>query len=737
MVQQQDQAAYTGMPASAIGTGLVDLVLPVEKMGPDLLKYLHQPYIAAKEKPDTTDTLDATIKKILLIIRSKTGNDFRGYKLNTIRRRVERRMALQQIRRLQDYLRFIEQTPVEIDTLFKDLLIGVTSFFRDPQAFETAAEKALVPILKNKHPDSPVRIWVPACATGEEAYSLAILLDELMSRLNKHHHVQIFATDIDEDAIKLARQGLYPYSIAADVTKQRLHRFFVKDGKTYAIRKKIREPVVFALQNLINDPPFSRLDMVSCRNLLIYMDKELQKKIIPLFHFSLVPDGMLFLGSSESIGRFSDLFTPIHSKHKLFKRKEILLEKMVEYPRTPLLDTVGVPQPTEPKKALDARAVAESMVLKHYTPDSVLINEKYEILYYLGDTSPFLSQSAGEPSVSLLHLIRKELYHKLSIGLAKAVREKTNIVIKELPLHHDRRLTTCDISINPLNEPAAPQGMMLVIFEKHDSPADTATETKAKVDEETLNPHVNSLEEELKYTRESLQSTIEELETSNEELKSANEELQSTNEELKSTNEELETSREEMHSTNEELVTINDELQSKLAELVRAKDDINNLMASTEIATLFLDCQLRIKRYTPVTTELFNLIENDIDRPIGDITSSIAYTNLPKDAETVLPTLIPIEKEFSTEDGKWFTMRMMPYRTGDNLIDGIVVTFADISRIKRSEDLQRLATVVQDANDAITVQDFDGNILAWNKAAERIYGWDKSEALKMNIGIWL
>ena len=733
MVQQQDQAAYAGMPTSAIGTGLVDLVLPIEKMGPELLNYLHHPYIAAKDKPALNDTSDAIIKKILFLVRTTTGNDFSGYKPNTIHRRIERRMALQQIGRLEDYLRFIQRTPAEIHTLFKDLLIGVTSFFRDPQAFAAVAEKALTPTLQNNALGKPIRIWVPGCATGEEAFSLAILLVELMDKLNQHHVVQIFATDIDEDAINLARQGLYPDSIAADVSKQRLKRFFTKSDKTYTIQKQIREMVIFAVQNLINDPPFSKLDLVSCRNLLIYMDKELQKHIIPLFHFTLRAEGVLFLGSSESIGRFSDLFTPIQSKHKLFKRKEVLLETMTNYPIPPLLDTAASHQAAGPNRTLDARSVAEKMVLKDYAPDSVLINEHFEILYFLGDTSPYLRQAVGEPSINLLKLIPQQLRHKLGVGLAKAVREKGKIAIENLTLKNLDQLTTLTIVVTPLNDPAIPPGMMLVVFEKQRSTATPPIEIKADNDEESLDPHLKSLEEELRYTRQNLQSTIEQLETSNEELKSTNEELQSTNEELKSTNEELETSKEEMHSTNEELVTINDELQNKLKELGRAKDDINNLMASTEIATLFLDCNLHIKRYTPRTSKLFNLIESDIDRPVGDITSKMKYVHISDDARDVLATLIPLEKELESKEGEWFAMRMMPYRTSDNLIDGVVITFTDITRMKRSEELGRLAAVVQDANDAITVQDFEGTILAWNQAAEKIYGWRETEMLDQSI----
>ena len=695
IVQEEAQAAFAGMPASAIQTGLVDLVLKVENMGPELLNYLHHPYMADRQKSVVDKSFETFIMKILHLIRTSTGNDFSGYKQNTIRRRIGRRMALHQITTINEYYRYVERTPAEIDILFKDLLIGVTNFFRDPKAWQVLQEKILPDLIKNKPSKASIRIWVPGCATGEEAYSLAILLLEGLEKMNTYTDVQIFATDIDEDAIVSARQGVFTDNIAADVSRQRLRRFFVKNGKTYEVNKQIRDMIVFAIQNLINDPPFSRLDLVSCRNLLIYMDSALQKQILPLFHFTLRSEGILLLGNSESIGGFADLFTPIDTKWKIFKRKEVLLENMAEYPMPPLVDARGMNTPPVKKlvpKTSNIRSIAEKLILDRYAPASVLINAKFKILYYIGDTGPYLQQPSGEPAINILNMIHKDLRYKLSLVLKNAVKTKKQIVTGGLQFQVNGDVKTVNMTVNPLNEPALPEGLLMVVFEAQSPPGPVDAKKpgkpgkKAKLDDDPLDPRIKNLEQELKYTRENLQTTIEELETSNEELKSTNEELQSTNEELQSTNEELETSKEEMHSTNEELVTINAELQHKVKELESVNNDISNLLASTEIATMFLDYDLRIRRYTPSTTSLFNLIGSDVGRPISDITARIDYEDFQKDARRVLNKLVPIEKEVHTRDGRSIAIRIIPYRTVDNKIDGLVVTFVDVTERKRALD---------------------------------------------------
>jgi two-component system CheB/CheR fusion protein len=528
--------------------------------------------------------------------------------------------------------------------------------------------------------------------------------------------------------------AVYPDSIAADVSSERLDRFFIKEDNTYRIKKQIRDMVVFAEQNVIKDPPFSRLDLVSCRNLLIYMETVLQKKILPLFHYTLTHQGILFLGTSESIGEFSHLFSPISSKWKIFKYKEYVVDRMIDYPRTPLYDVLPTPQSFEEKRVptvADIHNLAERIILENYAPPSVLINAQYEILHFIGQTDKYLAPPTGKASFNVLKMAREGLKYKLSTALHKAVKQKKTVLSTGIKIKHNNSLRTVDLVVRPLTESGFTQGFMLVMFQDKTLPGPAAIKKTARKD--IVDPYVLSIEKELQSTKEYLQTTNEELETSNEELKSTNEELQSVNEELQSTNEELETSKEELQSTNEELVTVNAELQKKVEELSEANNDINNLLASTEIGTIFLDINLCIKRFTPAITKLFNLIQTDTGRPIGDINSNIQLDDLFERAQKVLDTLVRQEVELQDKKGNWYSMRIAPYRTLENVIDGVVLTFVDISKLKQIKELNRLATVVRDSNDAITVQDIDGNVLAWNKGAEQMYGWSQAEALQMNV----
>jgi len=575
---------------------------------------------------------------------------------------------------------------------------------------------------------------VAGCATGEEAYSIAILFAEVTDELKKQVQIQIFASDIDNEALDIARTAVYPDSIAADVSSQRLDLFFIKEDNTYRIKKQIRDMVVFADQNVIKDPPFSRLDLVSCRNLLIYMEPVLQKKILPLFHYTLTHRGILFLGTSESIGEFSHLFSAISSKWKIFKNIEYVADRMIDYPRTPLYDVPPTPQGRVEKRTptvADIHNLAERIVLENYAPACVLVNEKYEILHFIGQTDNYLAPPTGKASFNIIRMAREGLKYKLSTALHKAVKQKKKIISEGLKVKHHNIFRSVDLVVRPLAESGFTQGFMLVMFKDKTRSEPPAGKKPAK--KNNVDPYILSLENELQSTQEYLQTTNEELETSNEELKSINEELQSVNEELQSTNEELETSKEELQSTNEELVTVNAELQKKVEELSEANNDINNLLASTEIGTIFLDINLCIKRFTPAITKLFNLIQTDIGRPIGDITSIIQLDDLLECAQEVLDTLVRQEVELQDKKGNWYSMRITPYRTLENVIDGVVLNFVDISKLKQIKELNRLATVVRDANDAITVQDIDGNILAWNKGAEQMYGWSQAEALHMNI----
>jgi two-component system CheB/CheR fusion protein len=644
MVQEPQQAGYDGMPTSAVDTGLVDFILPVEDMPAELIKYIRHPYIKAPERRITTEgELQSHLPKIFMLIRSATGHDFSKYKLNTIRRRIERRMAVHQINAISDYVRYLQGEKEEVDILFKDLLITVTNFFRDPEAFDLLKEKVIPAMLSDRPAESPIRIWIPGCATGEEAYSSAILLAEAMEEANTHYTVQIFATDIDAEAVDFARAGLYPSSIAGDVSEDRLKRFFRREDDSYRITKRLREMVVFATQNVIKDPPFSKLDMVSCRNLLIYFGPPLQKKVIPLFHYTLKPEGILFLGSSESIGEFADLFTAVNTKWKIFRRKGGFPVRNGDHlPFQGQGKASGVAK-SEGMKGADRanlREMMEKVILDSYSPPALLINERFDILYFQGKTERYLSPPAGEPTYNLLKLIREELVCTVSATLHKVMRDKKAEVVQGLKIHKGGKVRHFDLAIRPFTEPESLATHMMVVFEKSSLPDEKKLEGKRAASKGGKEEgRILDLEKELQTTKEYLQTTIEELETSNEALKSTNEELQSTNEELQSTNEELETSKEELHSTNEELQTVNAELQYKLDELSKANDDLNNLLSSTEIGTIFLDNDLRIKRFTPAAAGIFNLIKGDVNRPISDITSKLIYEDLCKDAEEVLDTL--------------------------------------------------------------------------------------------------
>ena len=742
MVQQPDTAKYDGMPKSAVETGLIDFILPVEKMPDTLIRYVQHPYLELQSQIKLTDTsIKNQMQKIFSLIRSSTGHDFSHYKQTTISRRIERRLAVHQIKALFDYVIYLQKNPTEINVLFKDLVIGVTSFFRDPEAYKILERDVLPNLLKEKGPDATIRIWVTACSTGEEAYSLAIILSELKDKAKNYFNIQIFATDIDSDAIAFARQGIYPENIGVDIPLKRLNQFFTKKPDGFHVKKQIREMIVFSTQNVIKDPPFSKLDMVSCRNLMIYMENVLQKKIIPLFHYTLNQGGILFLGTSESIGvGHTDLFGPINSKWKIFQRKTSTVGREKDYPDK-IYDAAQANNIIAEKDGLpvkiDIRAEIERTLLDAYAPAGVLINEKYEILHFVGETDRYLTPPIGKPSFNVIDMAREDLKNKLSVTIHKSVREKKNMFCSGVRVRHSGTFCIINISVRLLTGKHLPSGLMLVTFE--DIPnADISEEKKAGTGKtKKQNSALKSLEQELQSTREYLQATIEELETSNEELKSTNEELQSVNEEMQSTNEELETSKEELQSTNEELATVNSELQNKVDEYAKASDDMNNLLAATEIATIFVDTDLRIKNYTPAAAGVVNLISTDIGRPLNDLKTCFPDVDLVGMAENVLKDLNTVGLDILSQDNIWYSLKIIPYRTTANIINGVVMTFFDVQKIKQADSFKRLATVLADSNDAVTVLDMEGNILAWNKGAQQMYGRTESEALKMNFGEFL
>jgi two-component system, chemotaxis family, CheB/CheR fusion protein len=761
MAQTPESTEFDGMPRSAIATDMVDFVLTPNQMPAALLDYaartLAQTLVPASSQ--ATPQGDG-LERVFLLLRSRTGHDFSQYKRNTILRRVARRMAVHQIDRMGDYLRYLQLTRDEVDALFRDLLIGVTNFFRDTEIFEEIRKQVISQLFAGKVAGSMIRIWVPGCSTGEEAYSLAILLRERMEEMKESFKVQVFATDIDRAAIDHARAGIYPSSIVADISAERLAHFFDQDnpdGSAYRIHKTIRDMLIFSEHDLIKDPPFSKLDLISCRNLLIYMGPELQKRLMPLFHYALNPGGILVLGSSESIGEFGNLFSPVDRSAKIFQRKAgesatprmSLVRPSLQPPDADIALQAGSGPGRD--KNLSLHEIAMRTLLTHYSPVGALVNDRGDILYLLGRTGRYLEPTPGEASLNIFRMAREGLRGDLTIALHRAVSLGISSRHTGLRVKSDDTFTTVDLTVLPVprdGEDAASPALFLVILEEK-VVADPRISTEDAVDAvevvaalgPDLDAYILRLKQELRGKDEYLQTTIEELETSNEELRSAHEEMQSVNEEMQSTNEELETSKEELQSVNEELTTVNVELQAKVADLSRSNNDMVNLLSGTGIATLFVDHLLRVLRFTPPVSTLINLIETDVGRPVDQIRSNlVGYDHLAADVKGVLETLVPKELEAQTKSGEWYLLRIRPYRTLENVIEGAVITFTDISILKEaqvalqnSEALQRLAAVVRDSRDAILMQDMTGRILAWNHGAERMYGWTEAEALAMNI----
>ena len=765
MAQNPASTEYDGMPRSAIATGLVDYELPPAEMPAQLISYVAHAFgRPPRSGMAPLPKAENAAKKIFVLLRSQTGHDFSQYKPSTIHRRIERRMAVHQLESIEAYVKYLQQKPEEVEALFRDLLIGVTSFFRDPDAFKGIEEQIIPKLFADIPAGGSIRIWVPACSTGEEAYSLAILLAEHQEAMKQSFKVQVFATDIDSQAIATARSGLYSASIAADVTPERLARFFTaeSDGSAYRIHKSIRDMLVFSEQNVIKDPPFSKVALISCRNLLIYLGGDLQKKLIPLFHYALNPGGFLFLGTSETVGEFGDHFAALDRKLKLYRRKaDSLGAQRLAFDRflpSMTATEVALPQvgklggamkPSLMKPSL--RTLTVEALLERVGPAAALVNGQGDILYLHGRTGMYLEPPTGEVGVfNILKMAREGLRREVTTALHRVTGTKETVSCPGLRVKTNGDFTMVNLTISPLSAGTATSEAPLYLVILEDGPplvpeqADKAVlgviaETDgSKTDADV---HIDALKQELRAKEEYLQATNEELETANEELKSSNEEMQSVNEELQSTNEELETSKEELQSVNEELGTVNGELQCKVADLSRANNDMNNLLAGTGIATVFVDHQLRILRFTPAATRIINLILSDVGRPVGHVLSNlVGYDRLTADVQAVLDNLIPKEVEVQTQTGEWFLMRILPYRTVDNMIEGVVVTFVDISAAKKVHEelrearhMSHMAVLVRDSHDAITMQDTRGRILAWNPAAVKMYGWSEAEALAMNI----
>ena len=779
MAQTPESTEFDGMPRSAIATGMVDYQLPLAEMPSRLIAYAKHAF-GRISQPAAMETLqtEGALKKIFVLLRAQTGHDFSQYKPSTINRRVERRMAVHQIDVVERYVRYLQQTPVEVEALFRDLLIGVTNFFRDPEAFGVLEEQVIPKLFEGRPAGSAIRVWCAGCSTGEEAYSIAMLLLERMDALKQHFTVQLFATDIDSRAIATARTGVYPASIAADISPERLARFFSAepDGSAYRVHKGLRDMLVFSEHDLIKDSPFSRLDLITCRNLLIYLNATLQKKVIPLFHYALRPGGVLFLGTSEGVGEFSESFDVMDRKAKLYLRKENvhrtggsalmhLLPTLTAQDAAPRRTGSGR---TAPPAKMPMRELTEQALLRQLAPVSALVNDQGDIHYLHGRTGMYLEPAPGEAGTSnILKMAREGLRRDLAKALHAAAAGREIVRCPGLRVKTNGHftlvnLTVCPVpagptapaaeSAKPAAGLAAPAGRCLYLVILEDVPdGEPVPQAKGNTHAEGMAPtpvadadadqRISELLNELRAKDEYLQSTLEELESSNEELKSSNEEMQSVNEELQSTNEEMETSKEELQSVNEELNTVNVELQTKIADLSRVNNDMNNLLAGTGVGTVFVDHQLRILRFTPAVSAIINLIQSDVGRPLNHIVSNIiGYESLATDVRAVLDTLAPKAVEVHTTNGKWHTMRILPYRTLDNVIEGAVISFIEITdavqtreALHKANDLLRLAVVVRDAHDAITVQDMSGRILAWNPGASRMYGWNEAEALMMNV----
>ncbi len=693
LVQDPATAKYDSMPRSAIDSGLADFVAPVDQLPGKIMSYLQRTPLIARTESAEEDQSKSALEKVVILLRTHTGNDFSFYKRNTLYRRIERRMGIHQIAKMAVYVRYLQENSQELDLLFKELLIGVTNFFRDPAAWDQLRDQALPALLARRPASHTLRAWVPGCSTGEEAYSLAIVLKEATEKFapREKFTLQIFATDLDKDAIEMARQAGFPANIRVDVSAARLKRFFTKEGSGYRLCKEIREMVIFAPQNLIMDPPFTKLDILSCRNLLINLTTEVQKKLIPLFHYSLTPGGILFQGSAETIGDSTALFSPLSGKSRLYRRTETIVQPaLITFPTAfhagQALSAeahLAAPKPPESLQTL-----ADQLVLHSYAPPAVITNEEGDIFYVSGRTGKYLEPAAGKANWNLFAMAREGLRYELMDAFKSALRKKEIVTLHGLSVGTNGGRQHVNVTVRRIEETGPLHGLMMIVFTDVAAPVTAAAASKTRK-EHARTPRQAELENELLRVRGESRATHEEMQSSQEEFRSANEELQSTNEELQSTNEELTTSKEEMQSMNEELQTVNSELQVKVDQLSQASNDMKNLLDSTDIATLFLDKDLKVRRFTPQATKIIKLIPTDAGRPITDLATELRYPELSADAREVLRKLAAVEKPISARDGRWFTVRIMPYRTLDDRIDGVVITFANITVSKTLESKLR------------------------------------------------
>ena len=697
LVQDPVSAKFDSMPRSAMDAVMIDIVAPANELPSKLIAALKLPSRSTARQELEKDT--SALEKIIILLRLQTGNDFSEYKKNTVYRRIERRMGIHQIDKIATYVRYLQENPAEGEILFKELLIGVTGFFRD-------------------------------------AYSLAIVFKEAIEKINPGNNItlQIFATDLDSVAIEKARKGMYPANIVSDMSAARLSRYFIKSDDQYRVNAQIREMVVFAPQNVIKDPPFTKLDIISCRNLLIYLDSDLQKKLLALFDYSLNLKGILLLGSAETNGSQTDLFSVIDSKLRIYQRSGALkTDDLFDFPSAFTHSRPGITESQKPANVTEnLQNLTDQLLLQQFSPASVLVTSQGDILYITGSTGKYLEPAAGKANMNLFAMARGGLRNELPAAFRKVVQNFDKVFLQNLNIIADGRTSFVNVTIQQIENPMQLRGKILVIFS--DLPEKEFMPSKSGKGKMKHPAAQDGLELELQSLKELLQSTREEMQTSQEELKSTNEELQSTNEELQSTNEELTTSKEEMQSLNEELHTVNVELQSKIEDAARVNNDMNNLLNSIEVATLFLDKELKIRQFTDPATKIFKLIKSDIGRLFTDQVTELVYPEMFADAHAVLKTLVYAEKIISTRDGRWFTVRIMPYRTFDDKIDGLVITFIEITKSKQLEIRLRetqnmLRSLVDAVPDVVMGLTDEGIIVEFNPEAEKLLGFKREQVI--------
>lgn len=736
MVQDPSTAKYDSMPGHAIDSGLVDIVAPAHLLPGRLVEFLrHIPEVKADLEKEIKDK--SSLEKIIILLRNYTGNDFSLYKKNTVYRRIERRMGVHKIDKISSYVHLLQENPKEGNILFKELMIGVTSFFRDPAVWEKLREGVFPGILREQPQNTTLRAWIPGCSTGEEAYSLAIIFKEALEKTHQPSGIslQIFATDLDNEAIDTARKGFFPTNIISEVSSDRLARFFIKTEDGYRVKTEIREMIVFAQHNIVMHPPFTRINFLSCRNLLIYVDPELQRKLLGMFYYSLNPDGILLLGSSETLGAQSHLFTPVETKLKIFRRSSAnFLPELSDFPSSFSRTKFNATENQVPvNPGFNIQTLADQLLLKQYSPAGVLVNENGDIIYISGRTGKYLEPAVGKANLNIFAMLREGLREEFPAAFRKAIMKREAVVLHDIRVGTNGGTQALNLTIQWIDKPGLLYGAVLIVFTDLPEMAHPQVASK-KGNKSQGSVREAELENELQHTREEMQNILEEMQTSQEELKSTNEELQSTNEELQSANEELTTSKEEMQSLNEELQTTNAELQSKVDDFLRANNDMKNLLNSTDIATLFLDKELNIRRYTFQATKIFKLIKSDIGRPFTDQVSDLIYPELSADAFEVLDTLAVIQKQIPTQDGRWFYTRIMPYRTFDDRIDGLVITFINITELKETEiklhEREQInSTLFHSSSDIILTLSTDLKITEFNPAAEKFFGKRRDDVI--------